>query len=57
MIRKAQEEFGKLSTIPCTSRHYCTEGRPKKIPVPEIFQAMNMQIADYLRGCAGTLEH
>ena len=44
IIQEAQRILGKSSTIPCTSCHYCTEGCPKKIPIPEIFSAMNKQL-------------
>lgn len=46
MIREAQKILGKSSTIPCTSCHYCTAGCPKKIPIPEIFSAMNKQLGN-----------
>lgn len=48
IIRKAQEILGHSSTIPCTACHYCTEGCPKKIPIPEIFAAANMQLGNGL---------
>lgn len=41
IIQQAQRILGKSSTIPCTACHYCTEGCPKKIPIPEIFSAAN----------------
>ena len=43
-IRKAQEELSGSKGIPCTACHYCTEGCPKKIPIPEIFAARNQQL-------------
>ena len=46
IIEQAKQILGKTDTIPCTSCHYCTEGCPKKIPIPEIFTAMNKQIGD-----------
>ena len=46
IIEQAQKILGKSTTIPCTACHYCTEGCPKKIPIPEIFTAMNKQIGD-----------
>lgn len=45
-IQKAQRIFGNSSTIPCTACHYCTEGCPKHIPIPEIFSAMNKQLGN-----------
>ncbi len=44
IIQKAQRILGESSTIPCTACHYCTEGCPKQIPIPEIFSAMNKQL-------------
>lgn len=46
IIQKAQQILGKSSVIPCTACHYCTEGCPKKIPIPEIFSAMNKQLGN-----------
>ncbi|MCM1193965.1 MAG: aldo/keto reductase [Acetatifactor muris] len=43
-IRKAQEAINGVKSIPCTACHYCTEGCPKKIPIPEIFAARNKQL-------------
>ena len=44
VIRKAQEIMTGLKSIPCTACHYCTEGCPKRIPIPEIFAARNQQL-------------
>lgn len=46
IIQEAQRLMGKSSTIPCTACHYCTEGCPKKIPIPDIFSAANMQLGN-----------
>lgn len=46
IIQEAQRILGKSSTIPCTSCHYCTEGCPKQIPIPEVFSAMNKQLGN-----------
>ncbi len=43
-IQKAQEAINGIRSIPCTDCHYCTEGCPKQIPIPEIFQARNKQL-------------
>lgn len=46
IIQKAQRIFGNSATIPCTACHYCTEGCPKNISIPEIFSAMNKQLGN-----------
>lgn len=46
IIQQAQRILGKSSTIPCTACHYCTEGCPKQIPIPEIFSAANKQFGN-----------
>lgn len=46
IIQEVQRILGKSSTIPCTACHYCTEGCPKNIPIPEIFSAMNKQLGN-----------
>lgn len=45
-IREAQRILGAASTIPCTACHYCTEGCPQQIRIPEIFAAMNRQLGN-----------
>lgn len=61
VIRQAQCLLDDSSVIPCTACHYCTEGCPKQIPIPEIFAAANKQLgggqpaearADYMRSAA-----
>ncbi len=49
IIQKAQRIMGNSSTIPCTACHYCTEGCPKHIPIPEIFSAANKQLGNGLK--------
>ncbi len=44
VIAKVQEEVNQMSSIACTSCHYCTEGCPRQIKIPEIFAARNMQL-------------
>ena len=44
VICQAQEAFRQIETIPCTACHYCTEGCPAQIPIPEIFAARNRQL-------------
>ena len=41
VIAKAQEAIAKDQSIPCTACHYCTEGCPMDIPIPEIFAVEN----------------
>ena len=43
-IREAQEILSSVKSIPCTGCHYCTDGCPKNIPIPEIFAARNKQL-------------
>ena len=41
VIAKAQEALNAEQSIPCTACHYCTEGCPMSIPIPEIFTVQN----------------
>ena len=41
IIDQAREIIEKEMTIPCTACHYCTEGCPMSIPIPEIFKVAN----------------
>ena len=41
IIAQAREIIEKETTIPCTACHYCTDGCPMSIPIPEIFKAAN----------------
>ena len=43
VIRKAQAALETDSSIPCTACHYCTDGCPMNIPIPEIFSVKNRQ--------------
>ena len=43
VIRKAQEALKVDGNVPCTACHYCTDGCPKNIPIPEIFSVKNRQ--------------
>ena len=43
-IRKAQELMTGIKSIPCTACHYCTDGCPQKISIPEVFAARNQQL-------------
>lgn len=46
IIQKAQHIMGKSSAIDCTACGYCFEGCPNNIPIPHIFAAANMQLAN-----------
>ena len=46
IIAEAQKILGHSAAIPCTACHYCTEGCPQQIPIPDIFAAMNKQLAN-----------
>ncbi len=44
VIRRAQEELKKDNSIKCTACHYCTQGCPKGIAIPEIFAVRNDEL-------------
>ena len=46
IIQEAQRILGQSSTVPCTACHYCTEGCPMQIPIPDIFSALNLQLGN-----------
>ena len=41
VIKKAQAALEHDKSIKCTACHYCTDGCPKNIPIPEIFAVKN----------------
>ncbi len=43
VILKAQSVLDDDRSIPCTACHYCTDGCPMNIPIPEIFYVANRQ--------------
>ena len=43
VILKVQSALNGDRSIPCTACHYCTDGCPKNIPIPEIFHVANRQ--------------
>lgn len=43
-IEQAMEILASIEQIPCTSCHYCTDGCPMKIQIPNIFSAMNLEL-------------
>ncbi|MCH5152094.1 MAG: aldo/keto reductase [Clostridiales bacterium] len=46
VIVRAQDALKNISTIACTACHYCTDGCPKNIPIPEIFAARNRHLRE-----------
>ena len=44
VICQAQEALSQIESIPCTGCHYCTEGCPMQIQIPDIFSAMNRKL-------------
>ena len=41
VVAQAQAALNADQSIPCTACHYCTEGCPMEIPIPEIFAVQN----------------
>ncbi len=41
VVQEALEVLNADKSIPCTACHYCTEGCPMNIPIPEIFNVVN----------------
>ncbi len=41
VIRQAQRAIDADKSIPCTGCHYCTDGCPMNIPIPDIFTVAN----------------
>ncbi len=44
VIAKAQEEFAKIKSIPCTNCRYCVKDCPAGIDIPMILAAMNSKL-------------
>ncbi|MBQ6385026.1 MAG: aldo/keto reductase [Lachnospiraceae bacterium] len=56
-ILRAKEAFDSIPTIACTACHYCTDGCPQQIPIPEIFSARNKEMKfNDLRGAKRSYE-
>lgn len=43
VIHQAQEALNADNSIACTGCHYCTDGCPMNIPIPEVFAVQNRQ--------------
>ncbi len=41
LVKKAAEAINSAIAVPCTACAYCTEGCPKKIPIPQYFSIYN----------------
>ena len=41
VVEEANNALKQFADIPCTACHYCTEGCPRKIAIPEIFNVVN----------------
>ena len=46
VIRRVQRVLSGDKSIPCTACHYCTDGCPMNIPIPEIFAVKNHEKTD-----------
>ena len=44
VVAKAQDVLNSCEQIKCTGCHYCTEGCPMGIPIPDFFSAMNRKL-------------
>ncbi len=44
VIQEAMDILQSIEQIPCTGCHYCTEGCPMQIQIPDIFTAMNLEL-------------
>ncbi len=44
IIKKAITEMGKDPSVQCTACRYCTEGCPQRIPIPDVFSALNHRL-------------
>ncbi|MBR3317900.1 MAG: aldo/keto reductase [Atopobiaceae bacterium] len=44
VIAAAQAELAKINYIECTGCHYCCDGCPMQIPIPDFFKAMNRKL-------------
>ena len=44
VVAAAQAELAKVKYIECTACHYCCDGCPMQIPIPDFFKAMNRKL-------------
>ena len=44
VVARAQEALASVHQYKCTACHYCTEGCPMGIPIPDFFAAMNRKL-------------
>lgn len=44
VIEEVMDILQSIEQVPCTACHYCTEGCPMKIQIPDIFKAMNLEL-------------
>lgn len=51
VIKEVQTILSDNTLIPCTACHYCTDGCPKQIPIPEIFDIKNKMQTHSLSDC------
>ena len=42
VIETLQKKFEEIKNIPCTDCQYCMKGCPQNIPIPKVFDAMNL---------------
>ena len=47
VIKEAQRIIAEDLSIQCTACHYCTDGCPMQIPIPEIFEVANKHTLDH----------
>ena len=48
VIRQVQQIMNASPIIPCTACGYCTKGCPANIPIPDVFEAMNLRLGNGL---------
>ena len=42
-VKQVREIYMEQNSIPCTACRYCVDGCPQRIPIPDLFHAMNMK--------------